>query len=209
MKSGLEHYGTSVPAIRTVAKEVASQHRDLSREDLLGLVDALWAAPVHERRIVAIELLRMYHERLNSKDIVVLERLLRESRTWALVDPLAISVIGRLVEHHSDLGVVLDRWAEDRDLWIRRAALLALLEPLRRGEGDFHRFAGYADAMLSDKEFFIRKAIGWVLRDTAKKRPDLVFDWLLPRASRASTVTIREGIKPLPEWQRRKVLAAR
>ena len=209
LKSGLEHYGTSVPAIRSVAKDVASQHRDLSRDGLLRLVSGLWEAPVHERRMAAIELLGIYQERLCGKDIVFLERLLRESQTWALVDPLAISVTGRLVEHQPDLGVVLDRWAVDHDFWIRRAALLALLGPLRRGEGDFQRFAGYADAMLGDKEFFVRKAIGWVLRDTAKKRPDAVFAWLLPRASRASTVTIREAIKPLPEEQRTAVIAAR
>ena len=80
---------------------------------------------------------------------------------------------------------------------------------MRRGDGDFERFARYADAMLDDKEFFIRKAIGWVLRETAKKRPGLVYTWLLPRAARASGVTIREAIKPLPEQQRMAILAAR
>jgi 3-methyladenine DNA glycosylase AlkD len=209
LKSALEHYGASVPAIRAVAKEVASQHPDLTRDELLRLVDALWAAPVHERRMAAVELLVIYHRRLCAQDMAFLERLLRESHTWALVDPLAASVTGRLAEQHPELGVVLDRWAKDHDFWIRRAALLALLGPLRRGQGDFERFAGYADAMLGDKEFFIAKAIGWVLRETAKKRPGLVFTWLLPRASRARTVTIREAIKPLPESQRRAVLAAR
>ncbi|HEY5454043.1 MAG TPA: DNA alkylation repair protein [Acidothermaceae bacterium] len=63
--------------------------------------------------------------------------------------------------------------------------------------------------MLDDSEFFIRKAIGWVLRDTAKKRPDLVYRWLLPRSSRASGVTIREAVKPLSIPQREAVLAAR
>ena len=81
--------------------------------------------------------------------------------------------------------------------------------PLRRGGGDFERFARYADTMLGDKEFFVRKAIGWVLRDTARKRPDLVYAWLLPRAARASSVTLREATKPLSESQRASVLAAR
>ena len=62
--------------------------------------------------------------------------------------------------------------------------------------------------MLDDKEFFIRKAIGWVLRDTARKRPTMVYDWLLPRAGRASKVTLREAVKPLSETQRRTLLAA-
>jgi 3-methyladenine DNA glycosylase AlkD len=118
-------------------------------------------------------------------------------------------VAGRLAEGHPQLGVVLDRWARDQDFWIRRAALLALLAGLRRGEGDFERFSRYADAMLDDEEFFVRKAIGWVLRETAKKRPSLVYEWLLPRATRASGVTIREAIKPLPEQQRMAIVAAR
>ena len=209
LKSALEHYGTRVPDIRAVAKAAAARHPDLNRDDLLKLVDALWAAPVHERRMATVELLGAYHDRLNREDTVLLERLLRTSHTWALLDPLAESVVGPLVERHPELGAVLDRWAQDPDFWIRRAALLALLRPLRRGAGDFDRFATYADAMLEDKEFFIRKAIGWVLRETAKKQPDLVYGWLLPRAARASGVTIREAVKPLSERQRTAVLAAR
>ena len=103
----------------------------------------------------------------------------------------------------------LDRWAEDDDFWLRRSALLALLEALRRGGGDFPRFSRYADLMLEEKEFFIRKAIGWVLRDTARKRPDMVYEWLLPRAARASGVTLREAVKPLTDQQRGAVFAAR
>ena len=64
-------------------------------------------------------------------------------------------------------------------------------------------------SMLEEKEFFIRKAIGWVLRDTARKQPTLVYEWLLPRAARASGVTLREAVRPLSEQQRAAVLAAR
>jgi 3-methyladenine DNA glycosylase AlkD len=66
-----------------------------------------------------------------------------------------------------------------------------------------------AAAVLDDPEFFVRKAIGWVLRETAEKRPELVHQWLLPRAARASGVTVREALKPLSERQRAALLAAR
>jgi 3-methyladenine DNA glycosylase AlkD len=135
---------------------------------------------------------------LEARDAVLVERLIRESGTWALVDVLAASVAGPLAERFGELGETLDAWARDDDFWVRRAALLALLGPLRRGDGDFARFSRYADAMLEEKEFFIRKAIGWVLRDTARRRPDLVVGWLEPRLSRASGVTVREAVKPLP-----------
>ena len=81
---------------------------------------------------------------------------------------------------------------------MRRAALLSQLAPLRAGR-DFARFAGYADAMLEEREFFIRKAIGWVLRDYGKTHPDTVTAWLMPRRARASGVTMREAVKYLPE----------
>jgi 3-methyladenine DNA glycosylase AlkD len=80
--------------------------------------------------------------------------------------------------------------------------------PLRRGAGDFPRFTRYADQMLEEREFFIRKAIGWVLRETARRRPDLVADWLAPRIHRASGVTVREAVKPLPPAQRDALVAA-
>ena len=208
LKSALDHYGTSVPAVRAAVLEVI-RPLDLIHDDVVALVEQLWAAPVHERRQAAVEVLQAHVGDLRADDIALLERLLRESRTWALVDSLAASVVGPLVEREPTLAASLDRWATDGDFWIRRSAMLALLLALRRGEGDFERFGRYADAMLDEKEFFIRKAIGWVLRDTARKRPDLVFGWLLPRASRASGVTLREAIKPLDEDQRAAILAAR
>jgi 3-methyladenine DNA glycosylase AlkD len=208
LKSQLVHYGASVPQIRAVAERVARQHPSLSHDELVDLVVALWAEPVHERRMAAVELLESYVGRLGPDDAALLERLLREARTWAIVDGLAASVVGRLADRHHEMGTVLDRWAVDDDFWIRRSAVLALLVPLRRGEGDFARFSRYAESMLGDKEFFIRKAIGWVLRDTARRRPDLVYDWLLPRAARTSSLTIREAVKPLSEQQRTAILAA-
>jgi 3-methyladenine DNA glycosylase AlkD len=156
---------------------------------------------------MAVLLLEAFEPLLRPADMRLLERLIRESRTWALVDELAIAITGPLVERSNDLRV-LDRWARDQDLWLRRAAMLALLRPLRRGKGDFRRFARYADRMLEEREFFIRKSIGWVLRETGKPRPDAVYAWLLPRAGKASGVTVREAVKYLSSAQRAEVLAA-
>jgi 3-methyladenine DNA glycosylase AlkD len=208
LKSELQHYGTPVPVVRAEVAAFGRRNPGLGRSDVTALASALWTARVHERRLAAIEVLTAHRRVLDADDIELVERLLRDSRTWALVDPLAHDVAGRLVERHPHLGAVLDRWVTDDDFWIRRAALLTLLRPLRAGGGDFERFGRYADRLLDEGEFFIRKAIGWVLRDTARRRPDLVFDWILPRAARASGVTIREVVKPLSAAQSAAVLAA-
>ena len=209
LKSDLDFYGATVWEVRRAAKDELAAGPEPDRAELLATVEALWSRPVHECRAAAVELLAQRVDLLEPDDMQVVERLVRESRTWALVDALAPSVAGPLVERHPELTATLDRWAADDDFWVRRAALLALLLPLRRGDGDFKRFGRYADAMLDEREFFIRKAIGWVLRETSKKQPQLVYEWLLPRAERASGVTIREAVKYLSEDQRAGILAPR
>jgi 3-methyladenine DNA glycosylase AlkD len=209
LKSDLKFYGATVWAVRRAAREELAAESDIDGTQLLAAVEALWSRPVHECRAAAVELLASRVDLLEPRDLQLIERLIRESRTWALVDALAPSVAGPLVERHPELASTLDRWAVDHDFWVRRAALLALLLPLRRGDGDFGRFGRYADAMLEEREFFIRKAIGWVLRDTSKKRPELVYEWIRPRAGRASGVTVREAVKYVSEEQRETVLAAR
>jgi 3-methyladenine DNA glycosylase AlkD len=208
LKSELAHLGVSVPTIRKIAA-AAVDGVDLEHHDLVAAVEVLWAHGIHECRMAAVELLDLRSDLLGPADAALLERFIRESRTWALVDGLAASVVGPLAERHPELSAELDRWAADPDFWVRRSALLAHLLALRRGEGDFDRFARYADAMLDEKEFFIRKAIGWVLRDTSRKRPDLVFAWLEPRAGRVSGVTLREAVKHFSSEQRRSIEAAR
>jgi 3-methyladenine DNA glycosylase AlkD len=212
LKIDLEFAGVTVPRTRAAVKDWTREQSGggagLDRDRLTAVAAALWESSLYESRLAAEILLENNARLLEPADIGLIEHLLRNSGTWALVDGLAPNVAGDLAERYpADIGPVLDRWSQDQDCWLRRSALLAPLRPLRRGGGDFDRFAGYADAMLEEKEFFIRKAIGWVLRETAKKRPELVADWLAPRVHRASGVTVREAVKPLPAATRELLLA--
>ncbi|MFF8818403.1 DNA alkylation repair protein [Leucobacter sp. NPDC015123] len=213
LKSENVHYGVTVPQMRQAVR-AALQGVQLDRIALRAVVTDLWSpgasgTPVHERRAAAVELLERHHSVLEIADAELLERLLREAGTWALVDNIAANVVGPVAEREERFGAVLDRWLVDDDFWLRRAALLAHLVPLREGRGDWDRFSRAADSLLDEREFFIRKAIGWVLRDMSRKRPDDVYEWLLPRARRASGVTIREAVRHLSVAQRDAVLAAR
>jgi 3-methyladenine DNA glycosylase AlkD len=208
LKSDLAFLGVDAPRLRaTVLGLVRTAAPD--HAPLIAAVEALWARPVFELRAAAVELLVRYVTLLGPDDVPLLERLIREARTWALVDAIAPQVMGVLVVAHPALTATLDRWSTDDDFWVRRAAMLALLVPLRKGGGDFERFGRYADAMLEEREFFIRKAIGWILREVSKQRPALVYDWLLPRATRAAGLTVREATKYLPAKQRAAILARR
>jgi 3-methyladenine DNA glycosylase AlkD len=207
LKSDLEHLGTSLSEIRRIVQDFLSAHRDLTHDELVALTRALWSEPVHECRMSAVMLVELDAPRLGPDDLGLVETMIRGSRTWAYVDALAANVAGSLLVRYPELGPRIDAWAIDDNFWIRRSALLAMILLLKQG-APFETFAGYADAMLDEKEFFIRKAIGWVLRDTSKRRPLEVYEWVLPRAHRASGVTLREAVKYLDPEQRHAVLEA-
>jgi 3-methyladenine DNA glycosylase AlkD len=194
LKSDMRFLGATLADIRRVAK-AASADPKLDRAATLRLVEALWREPVFERRMVASLLLEFHAADLRSEDLRLIERLIRESKTWALVDVLSGDVVGE-IGSRLKIRRTLDRWARDEDFWIRRSSLLAELKPLKHG-APFEPFARRADAMLDETEFFIRKAIGWVLRETSKRRPDEVYAWIAPRTDRASGVTMREAVKYL------------
>ena len=197
LKSDLEFLGASVWEIRRVV-QAFSRGTELTHDTLVDLVEALWVEPLHERRMAAVALLELHPWLLGPGDLPLIERLLRESRTWALVDGLATDVVGAILAASPvKVTPVLDRWATDPDFWIRRSSLLAEIRPLRKG-AEMGPFLRRADAMLDEKEFFIRKAIGWVLREVGKRRPEEVVAWLGPRTDRASGVTMREAVKYLP-----------
>ncbi|HET6745317.1 MAG TPA: DNA alkylation repair protein [Candidatus Limnocylindria bacterium] len=207
LKSDLDFLGATVWQIHAAVKAVADLPA-LDRDGVVALVEALWAARLFERRMAATIVLELRSGVLGVDDLPLLERLLRESRTWALVDGMAVDVVGPiLAADEPRTSAVLDRWAADPDFWIRRSALLAWLRPLRHG-APMDRFLAYSDAMLDEKEFFIRKAIGWVLREVGKRRPSEVTEWLGPRTHRASGVTMREATKYLPEPDRERLMRA-
>ncbi len=198
LKSEREHLGVTVPDNRRAVRRRVVRRPGVTHDALVAFVRALWDSGPYDCRLAAVLALEARPDLLDPDDLPLLRTLVSDAETWALVDPLAAGVLGRLIVAHPEVGAELDGWARDPNFWVRRAALLSQLAPLRAGY-DFGRFAAYADAMLEEREFFIRKAIGWVLRDYGRTHPDTVTAWLAPRRARASGVTMREAVKYLPE----------
>jgi 3-methyladenine DNA glycosylase AlkD len=176
---------------------------------VLAWAVALWREPVHERRMAAVELLTLAVPRLTADDLPAVAKLLRESGTWALVDGLACNVAGAIALRDPSSWPVIDAWAADPVFWVRRSALLALLPGIRAGRPDLARFTRYAEPMLAEREFFIRKAIGRVLREISRRDPEWVAGWTARHVRDMSGVTFREAVRRLPAEEAERLRALR
>jgi 3-methyladenine DNA glycosylase AlkD len=210
LKSDLEFFGVTVPDMRRVVKAAVRSRPGLEAREMVAWAVALWREPVHERRAAAVEILSLAAPRLSGSDLVTVERLVREARTWAYVDGLAGSVTGEVVLHDpAGAWPRVDAWAVDDDFWVRRASLLTLLRGIRGGTPELRRFTRYAEPMLAEKEFFVRKAIGWVLREISRRDPAWVAEWTKDHLSQISGVTLREAVRHLPPGDAERLTAER
>jgi 3-methyladenine DNA glycosylase AlkD len=205
----LRFHGVTQPQLHGLTKEYATAHADLSRLELRAIVDALYATDYHDLHSAGIGLLELRCDLLTPRDAPWLITLVRRSPGWAHVDWLATKVVGSVIGESANKRRLLRAWARDPDVWVRRTALLAQHDDLRRGAGDFALFAEIASPLLAEREFWIRKAIGWVLREVSKKRPQLVRDFLLTNRERSSALTLGEGAKYLPAGTRHELGLAR
>lgn len=197
LHSDLVHLGVAVPAVRSVARAHVRAARP-GHDELVALVEQLWADEVYEHRLLGVELVLARPAAWTTDDLAWFASLLRRCHTWALVDGLAIHGAGRVVARDAAGLATIDGWVCDPDRWVRRSSVLALLGLVREGR-EWPRFERYADSLLDEQEFFVRKALGWVAREASRRHPELVAPWVSAHLDRMNAVTIREAVTYLPE----------
>jgi len=202
LKSDLRFWGADLPAIRAAVREFCRAHPNLARAELRSIAETLYATDVHELLASAIGVLECHRKTLVARDLPWLIELVRRSNSWAYVDWIAPKVVGDVIARDPRSRRYLEKWATDKNFWVRRTALLAEHDALRAGRGDFALWARLAAGMIDEREFFIRKAIGWVLREVSKERPALTYAFLLAHRKHISRLSLQEGAKYLDTSRR-------
>ena len=194
LKSPFQFIGVPDPRSRSIAKGFRKEHRDIATDTLWGICGDLW-----QRRARGAGtgdfLLDEFRGLLDPTDMPALERMLRESVNWDQVDEIAVHLVGAVLRRDQRALESVKRWAKDDSFWMRRAALLSQLLLFREGAGDRALFYSLASDMMEEKEFFIRKATGWVLRDIARREPEEVARFVGENRERMSGVTFREATR--------------
>ncbi|MGW0584874.1 DNA alkylation repair protein, partial [Streptomyces sp. NPDC002920] len=146
-----------------------------------------------EYHYFAVDYLRRNAGRCSSGFLPVARRLVTTTSWWDTVDPLAAHVVGALVAADPGLAAAMDDWIADDDLWVARTALLHQLS--YKGRTDSDRLFAYCLRQSGHPDFFVRKAVGWCLREYAKTDPEAVRDFLARERGRFAPLSVREALK--------------
>jgi 3-methyladenine DNA glycosylase AlkD len=173
MRNQFEFYGISSPERKAISSEFIKNHPVKDVNELHEIVEALWKLPQREYQYFAIDLLSKNTKMLTENDAPFLEKLIVEKSWWDTVDSLAGHVTGPWFRIYPDqIKTITGRWNRSENIWLQRMSLLFQLK--YKKETNTILLAKYIKHLSKSKEFFVQKAIGWILREYSKTNPEWV-----------------------------------
>ncbi len=195
MKNLFPFLGIKKPERSLIQKELFKAYPVTSEADLITLMSLLWEMPEREYQMAALDLAYSLRKLWTPEIFPHFERLIRTKSWWDSVDTLASKLVGSLVRKYPSLQSTMDRWIEDDYMWIRRSAIIYQLS--YKQDTDTQRLFAYCKQRAHEKEFFIRKAIGWSLRQYAHTNPEAIRVFIEGEKSSLSPLSYREAAKHL------------
>ena len=184
--------GIPTPAREALQRNALAGLPKLSGQELTETALALWELREREYQYAALGLLARGAKTLTPEFLPVARQMVQTKSWWDTVDSLASHVVGGMVLRHPDLRAEMDRWIEDDDFWVARVALLHQLR--HKSATDAGRLFAYCERRSADTEFFIRKAIGWALREYSKTDADAVRGFVARNETTLSGLSRREAL---------------
>jgi 3-methyladenine DNA glycosylase AlkD len=195
MRDQFPYAGLPAPTLRALERGVFAGLPTPSPEDLAAFALGCWERPEREYQYVACDYLRTHVAVPGAEFIEVTRTLITTKPWWDTIDALATRLVGGLVQRHPALLATMDAWSVESDMWLIRTAFLHQL--LYGPATDTTRLFGYCERQAQHKDFFVRKAIGWALRQYARTDPEAVRAFVAANRSRLSPLSIREATKHL------------
>ena len=203
MRNQFDFLGIPNPARTKIDRDVLAGMPPPDGDELATVVLACWARPEREFQYFALGYLHRHVRRADSDLLPVLEQLITTKSWWDTVDDLAKHAVGHLVRADPALLPVMDSWITSEDIWLARTALLHQLASKDLTDSD--RLFRYCRLRAADREFFIRKAIGWALREYSKTDEAAVRAFVAEMGDELSGLSRTEALK----WLNRRAARAR
>ena len=193
MKGVAPFLGVSSPIRRSATRNwIRDFDPGIGASDLLAAAHDLVGQPERDFAYVAIDLVRRHERHLPGSCLLTLRDLALERPWWDTVDAWS-TLIGRVGLVHTSWDAEVCGWATDERLWVRRIALV--FQVGRRDRVDLDLLFAACEATMADRDFFMRKGIGWGLRDAARAYPDEVRAFVEAHRDQMAPLSAREAMK--------------
>lgn len=192
MKNKFEFYGIQSVKRRELQQPFLVKKWLPAKAEAFQLIRDLWAAPQREMQYFALDLIFRYHDQWDVDDAMFLEFLITEKSWWDTVDFLAVNSVGTYLKKFPDeRDALIEKWLSSGNIWLQRSCLLFQLK--YKAELDVPLMASVIERLKGSREYFINKAIGWILREYSKTNPEWVDSYI--RQSDLHPLSRREGMK--------------
>ncbi len=194
MKGIAPFFGIKATERRALLKEHLALMGPPPSDELPAICRSAFACSERELHHAAVDLLAKHAKKLTPDDLPWIEELITTKSWWDTVDALAVHVVGVILKRHPQaIAKWNKRWITSQDLWLNRTAILFQL----KWKHDIDRALLFAniERHAAHPDFFIRKAIGWVLRELSATDPDAVR--ALVRSRKLSPLSAREALRKL------------
>ncbi|MDP4235664.1 MAG: DNA alkylation repair protein, partial [Bacteroidota bacterium] len=189
-KSSKKFYGLKAAELTDIFRSIFPKKDKIPKEEALILTQELWASDWFEEQTIGIMLLEQHAKELVPADLPYLKKMIGGCEGWATLDLIATKILGVLAINYGDpVYSKVRTWTKSRHLWTRRAAILIHVLPARKKKLNAEYALGSFEELLHENDFFIRKAIGWTLREMCRYYPEMVFEFLRKHAKEASGLT--------------------
>jgi 3-methyladenine DNA glycosylase AlkD len=170
MRNQFEFYGIKTPVRREIQKPFLIKSYLPPKIDVEGIVRILWNKSQREYQFFAQELVFKYKKEFAKGDIALLEYIVTHKSWWDTVDFIAVKLIGAYFSLYPEqLDSYIEKWLASGNIWLQRSCLLYQLKS--KDKMDTIRLEHIIQRLLGSKEFFINKAIGWILREYSRTNP--------------------------------------
>lgn len=198
MKTTMPFYGVQKAGRVQVIRLVRRQFTPATHTEYVALCRALWALPHREEKYLAQAVATTYREFLTPGSLPLYRRFIVEGAWWDFVDETATHMVRELVLDYPDrVWPKVDVWNTHPDMWLRRASIICQIGA--KESTDVERLFRFCLNQADDTAFFIRKAIGWALREFAKTDPDSVAAFMTANREVWSPLTWREATKHIAD----------
>jgi len=195
MRDQFAYLGITSPNRKALSKPIINEVAKEPKSVVYPLIRALWTRPEREFHYLALDIyLKVAKKMMDEADIEILETLICNHSWWDTVDFISPKLMRMYFDKFPESrNKVVDRWVESANRWLQRSALLFQLK--QKEEVDLHYMFITIQRLSGGKEFFINKAIGWLLREHSKRIPEEIRFFIEEHEEQLSGLSRREGLK--------------